>query len=53
MDTEKHTDTNEIDSDKFNNTEIDTNNDSDLKSDTFSVTDNKYFANNEKIRIIF
>jgi hypothetical protein len=52
IDIEEYTDTNEIDSDKFNNTKIDTNNDSDLKSDIFNVIDNKYFIDNEKIRII-
>jgi hypothetical protein len=53
MGTEKHIDVNEIDFDKFNDTEIDTDNNSNLKLDIFSVTDNKYFIDNEKIRIIF
>jgi hypothetical protein len=52
IDTEEYTDIDEIDFDKFSDIKIDMDNDSNLKSDIFSVTDNKYFINNEKIRII-
>jgi hypothetical protein len=53
MDIEEHIDINEIDFDKFNDTKIDANNNSNLKSDISNVIDDKYFINNEKIRIIF
>jgi hypothetical protein len=53
IDTEEHIDTDEIDSDKFSDTKIDTNNNLNLKSDIFSVIDDEYFTDNEKIRIIF
>jgi hypothetical protein len=51
--TEKYIDINEIDFDKFSDTKIDTNNNSNLESDISSVTDNKYLTDNKKIRIIF
>jgi hypothetical protein len=53
IDIEEYIDIDEIDFDRFSDTEIDTNNDSDLESDIFSVTDDRYFAGNEEIRIIF
>jgi len=53
IDIEEHTDTDEIDSDKFNDTKVDTNSDSSLESDIFSVTDDGYLTDNEKTRIIF
>jgi hypothetical protein len=53
MDIEEHTDIDEIDFDKFSDTKIDADNDLNLKLDISSVTDTKYFINNEKIRIIF
>jgi hypothetical protein len=43
--TEEHIDIDEIDSDKFS--------DSGLESDVFSVTDDGYFIDNKEIRIIF
>jgi hypothetical protein len=53
MGTEKYIDINEIDFDKFSDTKIDTDNNLNLKLNIFSVIDNKYFINNQKIRIIF
>jgi hypothetical protein len=53
IDIEEHIDINEINSDKFNDTKIDTNNDSNLKLNIFNVTNNNYLTNNEKTRIIF
>jgi hypothetical protein len=53
IDIEEYIDTDEIDFDKFSDTEINANSDSDLKSDIFNIIDNKYFADNEKIRTIF
>jgi hypothetical protein len=53
IDTEEYIDIDEIDFDKFSDTEVDADNDSNLKLDIFSVIDNRYFADNEKIRIIF
>jgi hypothetical protein len=53
IDTEEYIDINEIDSDKFKDIKINTNNNSGLKSDIFNVIDNEYFTDNEKIRIFF
>jgi hypothetical protein len=53
INTEEYIDTNEIDFDKFSNTEIDKNNDLNLKSNIFSVIEDKYFVDNKKIRKFF
>jgi hypothetical protein len=53
INTEEHIDTNEIIFHKFSDTKIDTNNNSDLKSDIFNIIDNRYLAGNKEIRIIF
>jgi hypothetical protein len=51
--TEKDSDIDKVNFDKISDTEIDADNDLGLKSNTFSVTDTRYFASNEKIEIIF
>jgi hypothetical protein len=51
--TEEDSDTDEIDSDKISDTEINANSDLDLKSDIFNVIDDKYLINEKEIRIIF
>ena len=47
MDTEEDSDTDKVNFDKISDTEIDADSDLDLKSDIFSVTDNKYFTGKE------
>jgi hypothetical protein len=50
---EKNTDINNFDSDNFDKMESDSDRDINIKLNIFSITDDRYLADNEKIRIIF
>jgi hypothetical protein len=51
--TEKDSDTDKMNFDGISDTKTDANNDLDLKSDIFNVTDDRYLVGKEKIGIIF